>query len=209
MWTIAYEFRCYLGAAILGVLGCYREKARIIVVALGASFVILNLSRYFADLSIKDDWAFGSAAANVRFAAAFAVGQAYYLFRARIRYTHLGALLALAGLVGMLFNARLAESAFMCLGGYLIFWFAFKFPVLAVSKADNKADISYGVYLYAWPIQNLIIWSNPSIMPWKLCLVTLAAASSLGLASWILIEKPSLALLRGNRRLRSLIGSRT
>jgi peptidoglycan/LPS O-acetylase OafA/YrhL len=133
---------------------------------------------------------------DIDFAAAFTVGQAYYLFRRSIRYTHFGALIAAVTLIGLMFSTRFAESAFMIVGGYLIFWFAFKVPVLSLSRADNKVDISYGTYLYAWPIQNLIIWNDPSVNPWVLCPITLACAGLFGLASWTFIEKPSLELLR-------------
>jgi peptidoglycan/LPS O-acetylase OafA/YrhL len=196
IWTIAYEFRCYIAAAILGLVGCYSGKARIVVIALGACLILLNLKGYFNDVAIKGDWAFGTLAHNVDFAAAFIVGQAYYVFRGSIRYTHFGAFIAAVTLIGLLFSTRLAESAFMIVGGYLIFWFAFKVPVLTLSRANNKVDISYGTYLYAWPIQNLIIWNDPSVNPWVLCLIALPSAGLFGLASWTFIEKPALALFR-------------
>jgi peptidoglycan/LPS O-acetylase OafA/YrhL len=59
-----------------------------------------------------------------------------------------------------------------------------------------KDDVSYGLYLYAWPIQNTIVYYDRTISPWVLTPVTLAGAAMLGFVSWRLIERPALALKR-------------
>lgn len=56
------------------------------------------------------------------------------------------------------------------------------------------ADISYGVYLTAFPVQQLLIQMNPSISVFQLIALTTALAGILGVLSWIWIEKPMLAL---------------
>lgn len=59
----------------------------------------------------------------------------------------------------------------------------------------NSVDISYGLYLYAWPIgQLLIFWGVRSL--WALDAATLALASVAGAVSWFLVEKPCLGLWR-------------
>jgi peptidoglycan/LPS O-acetylase OafA/YrhL len=59
--------------------------------------------------------------------------------------------------------------ALAVLAGYLIFWFALQSPVLPISRFTNKTDLSYGIYLYAWPIQSTIaFFSDRSINPWAL-----------------------------------------
>ncbi len=93
----------------------------------------------------------------IRLSFVFACGGAFQLFADRIAYTGRGAALAAGLLLPLLFSPPLAEPAFALLGGYLIFWFAFAVRPLALSRATAQLDPSYGLYLYAWPIQNLLI----------------------------------------------------
>ena len=57
------------------------------------------------------------------------------------------------------------------------------------------ADISYGVYIYAWPIQQTIIYLfDGSISPWLLLLLTIAVVIPFSLLSYHLVEKQFLKL---------------
>lgn len=76
---------------------------------------------------------------------------------------------------------------------FLTLWLAFRTnPMLA--KLDALPDYSYGIYIYAYPIQQMTIvllpgW-NPLIQAAVSLLVTLIPAS----LSWHFIEKPAMAL---------------
>lgn len=61
------------------------------------------------------------------------------------------------------------------------------------------ADISYGVYLTAFPVQQTLIHLFPSIDVFSLTLGTLAIVAPLGWLSWIYVEKPMLGLARSRR----------
>jgi len=206
MWTIAYEFRCYIAAAFLGFIGLYKPCYRIILLlsvamlvtlnATDASHSIQNVNSSLISLIGPLDRIVGSPDHNIKFFAVFGVGALYYVFRDWIVYTWPNALIAGGVLITLMFNHFLAEAAFMIFGGYIIFWFSFKVPVLSASRLDNNDDISYGLYLYAWPIQNLIIWNDRNISPWLLCVISLLGAGILGYASWKMIEKPSLNLFK-------------
>ncbi|MGP0061685.1 MAG: acyltransferase family protein [Beijerinckiaceae bacterium] len=195
MWTIAYEFRCYLAAAVLGLLGVYTPRYRRFLLVAVIAFLILNAAGAMHEIHLPGSSLVGSPEISIRFAAVFGVGAVYYVFRDKIRLTSFGAVIAATVLVVMLFNHYAAEATFAVLGGYLIFWFAFKVPVFRASRFDNNADISYGLYLYAWPIQSLIIWSDRAVNPWLLCCMSVIGAGILGYASWRLIEKPALHLI--------------
>jgi peptidoglycan/LPS O-acetylase OafA/YrhL len=199
MWTIAYEFRCYLAVAVFGLLGIYRPRYRIVAAVAVAILLLLNATGAMLTDHPNQDMLLGVAAYNTRFGAVFGVGALYYLFRDRIPLTNVGAGIAAILLGGMMFRPLLAEAAYAILGGYLILWFAFGIPVLRLSLLDNKVDISYGLYLYGWPAQTLIIWHDRTINPWLLCCLSLALASLFGYASWMLVEKPCMRLVRSQR----------
>jgi len=73
---------------------------------------------------------------------------------------------------------------------YLTLFAAYKLPY---AKRLNKLDISYGLYIYGFFSQNLIVWAV-SIMPMAVFWGGLAVASVPAMLSWILIEQPFLAM---------------
>jgi peptidoglycan/LPS O-acetylase OafA/YrhL len=80
---------------------------------------------------------------------------------------------------------------------YLIMYLAFmKVPYLHL--ATKWGDFSYGVYLYAFPVQQMVMTierRQPTWMPFPLY-VAICSVITLGLAilSWFLVEKPMLKL---------------
>lgn len=67
-------------------------------------------------------------------------------------------------------------------------------------KFIQKNDISYGVYLYAWPTQVLIACImksfGVSINVWIYMVVCLFITSGFATISWLLLEKPILDKVR-------------
>jgi peptidoglycan/LPS O-acetylase OafA/YrhL len=194
MWTIAYEFRCYIAAAAFGLLGVYNPRYRLSVLVAVTTLLFLHATGAMRNVHLAGAGIIGSADQDTRFAAVFGVGALYFLYRDKVPLTGIGAMVAASLLTILLFSRHLAEPAYSILGGYLIFWFAFKIRFLRASRFNNHADISYGLYLYAFPVQNLIIWANSNINPWILCFMTLLGASSLGYLSWTFVERPALQL---------------
>lgn len=75
--------------------------------------------------------------------------------------------------------------------GYLICLLAFRLPVIKLG-----GDISYGIYIYGWPVaQALVFWAGP-LSPETLAILGLLAVFPIAAASWLCIEKPALSLLR-------------
>jgi peptidoglycan/LPS O-acetylase OafA/YrhL len=59
-------------------------------------------------------------------------------------------------------------------------------------------DISYGVYLYGWPVQKLLVFAGLA-SPWILFPVALTGAALCGAASWFCIERYALRLKTSGR----------
>lgn len=63
-------------------------------------------------------------------------------------------------------------------------------PILAQSRSSNdKWDISYGVYLYGWPVATAIFFFDREISPVALAALTLPLAALFGAASWFGLER--------------------
>ena len=202
MWTISIEFRCYLLVLVLGVMGAFRRPSFIALLA-ALSLLTFELAPPsfwgFADgMPLAPAWIY-SLREYARLVGVFLVGSMFYLWRDHIKLNRLGAAVALSTLCACLFVAKLAEPAFALFGGYLIFAFANWQHFGVLGRINNRDDISYGLYLYAWPVENLIIWL------WPLPLLvtgaaTLLIAASLGWLSWHFVEKPVMERLRRRTR---------
>lgn len=201
MWTIGYEFRCYLAVAVLGLAGLFKPNTRWVCLIAAVVMIVVNAAgvSISGTGTILDD-VLGNPRYTIELGSVFAVGGLFYLFREKITLNARGALGAGVLLVAFMFSQRLADAAFAVFGTYLILWFALKVRLSGASRIGNKTDISYGLYLYAWPIQNLLIWMDRGIDPWVLCVLSLIGASVLGYLSWVLIEHPALQCLPARRR---------
>ncbi|MGU3330491.1 acyltransferase [Methylobacterium sp. WL18] len=190
MWTISYEFRCYVLMALLGAAGALRSRGAYLSVL--ASLLILYVFRSQLPEITPLGRLVGIVPDMIRLSLLFICGGTFYLFADRIRYTHRGAALAVALLLPLMYSSPLSEPAFAVLGGYLIFWFALAVPQTTLSQLTERVDISYGLYLYAWPIQSLLALYVPGISPWLMAILAVMGAGGLGVLSWRFIERPAL-----------------
>ena len=121
-------------------------------------------------------------------AAYFSVGCCFYIFKKHIRFTSALAVVASITLLIGLFSYRGHQLAFSLAGSYLLFYFAYK-KIPLIENFGSLPDVSYGLYLYGWPIQKILIWNSPSSSPWTIFLLSAILAIFSGLISWSLIEK--------------------
>lgn len=207
MWTIAYEFRCYLLVILLGVAGFFRR--RWLVAGLTAFFGLFMVSFAFAPMNRlfdglgahhRLDLLTGDLRGNVRFTFIFLMGSTFQLFRdeviGRMRTPYVWAAAALTCV--LLLYAPLAEAALTTLGGYCLFWLALKARLGPIAKINDRWDISYGTYLYGWPISIIIIYFlHPE--PLLVAVATLPLAWLAGWLSWNGVERWAKDAVRSRR----------
>jgi peptidoglycan/LPS O-acetylase OafA/YrhL len=203
-WTISYEFRCYILAALLGIVGLYRRRG--LYLALTAAVVVTSLALSWpglADFRLPGRLVttLGEPHLQLRFLAAFMVGTCFWLYGKNIVLRGRYAAIAALPLLGLMFAPQVAETALILLGGYILFWVAFKVSWKPLLTINAKDDISYGVYLYAWPIGALLIWYWRDIPVGVLTGLTFLGAVACGLASWLIIEKPAMSWKWQSRRI--------
>lgn len=191
MWTISYEFRCYLLVAVVGSFGLLKQKGTWPALWVGVSACSVSpcLVDWIAFPGLHT--IFGNPGQLAHFLAFFTAGGCYYLYPKLLSGSRLGTAIALGLLFLCMFSDLLANLALVTLGSYCLLRFAFaQFSCLDIFR--RMSDISYGVYLYGWPIQKLLVWHHPSISPWTLFSLSLLLAVLCGLVSWHFIERPFL-----------------
>ncbi|HEY6940404.1 acyltransferase [Dokdonella sp.] len=184
IWTLPIEVRMYLCVALLGGIGLLARRAWA-----SAAIAALLLLGWFAPgvnplLSIP-----GSA----RLAAMFALGASCYLHRDRIPVHGIG-VVALAAACWCLRDTPAYPVAFALAETAFVFWFAYRVPA---SGFDRLGDYSYGLYLWGFPMQQVVAASWPAATPVANGLVALVPTTLLAVLSWHALEKPALRLKRG------------
>jgi peptidoglycan/LPS O-acetylase OafA/YrhL len=130
-----------------------------------------------------------------RLTAIYLVGCCFYLFRERIAFGRRLALIAAAMVaVCFAFAPSRGELAMVLGGGYLIFYLG-QMYLPGLSWMSGFPDISYGIYLYGWPVESLWIWFHRG-SPWITFFVSTVISFGLGWLSWHFIERPALTLKR-------------
>lgn len=176
MWTISYEFGCYLLVLALGMMGLLRR--RWLIFALAVICMVAFEQTYFQGHN-----------QHLRLVSIFLFGSLFFLWQDKIVYKPIYTVAALAALIGFMFIPTLAEPAVATLGSYVVFSIAVLGGSWAIARVNNRDDISYGVYLYAWPIEKLILWFLPFHNLLLVGTMTLFGACGCGWLSWHGLEK--------------------
>ena len=74
---------------------------------------------------------------------------------------------------------------------YLSYWFAYAIPPIG-RVVSRFGDASYGVYIWAFPIQQTLVQEIPSLEPWGIIALATPIVLALAYASWHFVERPSL-----------------
>ena len=124
----------------------------------------------------------------------FFLGMICYLFSNKIILS-----LPLFGAMMVLFLAlfhyrfALIDSAFNIVLVYGLLIFSYH-PKLQLKSFHKLGDFSYGLYIYAFPIQQLLALKFPVLKPVEHFFISFLPALALAILSWYFVEKPMLAL---------------
>jgi peptidoglycan/LPS O-acetylase OafA/YrhL len=191
LWSITYEFWCYIGVAFLGLTALLRRRRVVLAVFLAAVVNSFLFQRFRLNpggniLGVI----FGVPSLWARLLPLYLAGVVAYLYREWFTPHRGRALLALAGLaVGALTPPYGILLTLPTLGTYLLLYLAFTSD-WRWRDAARYGDFSYGIYLYAFPIQQLIIYSmNRYTSPFTLFALAFPPTVLAGVASWYLVER--------------------
>ena len=190
LWTIEYEFFFYLFILFFFFI---RSQKKQLIIALSVVVVLFLVVRlFFYDWTVQTHF-------FIPVEPLFDLGP-YFLMGSLFSCFDFDSMPAKNVIAAFLF-VTLAVSVY-CKVGHTVVYFTLPFLVIYVGKQTSKVatwvhasigDPSYGIYLYAFPLQQLLIyWYRPSTL--ILFIASTIGAFIFGYLSWIFIEKKALAL---------------
>ncbi len=188
LWTIKYEVLMYVLLVLFGMtLGLSRRILVLVAAVSAAAFLLVKIPALDdGAISWRDFW---------QFATMFFAGAAFNYIPVDRRLwlvppMVLGFVIACTGTT----LAIVQGAVFLCLPG-AVFLLAYWKPLTHIRL---RHDLSYGIYIYAFPVQQAITEislrhgiSKPIYMVLALVIVLMLA-----LASWVFIERPAIAWSR-------------
>lgn len=190
LWTLYFEFLCYLTVWILGTWAVFRRSVVPAVVLFGLSVVV---------------WM------NIGLAERFGLDGNFVLFFKLLPF-FLGGAVAFLLIERIGVNVWVAASSIVVALAFIVFvpgWggqisapflaygLLYLSTVIPQPRWVAKNDISYGFYIYAWPIQQLVVLVGGD--RWGMIvyiLLTIVGTVGLALLSWYLVERPSMRRVR-------------
>lgn len=192
LWTLAYEWGCYLMIAVLAV-SAVLARARVLVPVLTGALLLAHIASVLAPERVGAVVPLLADPQVIFLGSAFLVGATLGIYAERIPYDDRLGILSAVVLVVTMFTGGFAVLGIPA-GGYLVLYLAARLP-RSFQWIGAKNDYSYGVYVYGFLVQQCL--AQVEAYRWGYVLFTLAAfpvTFALAWLSWHLIEKRALAL---------------
>ena len=190
LWTIEYEFFFYLFILLFFFVRSHKIFLKIALAIVIGIFLMVRLLLY--NWTVQTHF-------FIPLEPLFDLGP-YFLMGSLLSCFDFDKMPAKNAIAAVLSMALIASVYFKI--GHTVVYFTLPFIVIYVGKQTSKlanwvhtklGDPSYGIYLYAFPLQQLLIyWYRPSTL--VLFIASTIGAFVFGYLSWIFIEKKALAL---------------
>jgi peptidoglycan/LPS O-acetylase OafA/YrhL len=186
LWSLWYEFLCYIVVGVAAVVPVVRRRPWPMVLMFVASVLVhANIATVAAYLGGNGEFVL-----LMKLLPYFLGGAVLFVLKERVPLHWYGALPALAVALGLVawqpaWGGQLAAPLFT----YFIMWFA---AVVPSPRFVGVHDLSFGVYIYAFPVTQMLVLfgahqSGLIVLNIGITVLTLALAA----LSWFLVERPS------------------
>lgn len=191
LWSLIWELLCYLAVAAIGVAGLANKRLispAILALATGGALLL-------PPLTFPGVWTIPQLAA--RSAIMFAAGSVVYQWRDAIpaRWSLVAVSVVIVLAAGQLPDYRVVAAL------PLAYALIVSACMIHNPRLRLRTDLSYGLYIYAFPVQQILALCGLGHMPPVLFFFTAVVATlPVAALSWFLIEKPAMSLKRRLRR---------
>jgi peptidoglycan/LPS O-acetylase OafA/YrhL len=195
LWSISYEFWCYIGVLVLGLVGILSRPA--------LPVLVLCLTVAANEYLVHSGWQpggmifgriFGAPILWTRLLPYFLGGMILRLLRSRLPLRGRTALICIVALCFLRFLPRGLNVGLPFLGTYALLAFALS-PRGRLPDFSRFGDLSYGTYLYAFPIQQLVVMNmGGRAAPLAVFCISTPLTLCAAAISWHVVEKRALRL---------------
>ncbi|UXA08036.1 acyltransferase [Mycobacterium sp. SMC-2] len=187
LWSLFWEVMCYLAVAGIGLAGlANRRWVSPVMLAVG-----VLAATQLPPLTFPGVWTIPQLA--VRSAIMFAAGAVMYQWRDVIpaRWSLVAVSVVIVFAAGLLPDYRVVAAL------PLAYAVIVSGALLRHKRLRLHTDLSYGVYIYAFPTQQMLaVCGLATLDPFLFFALSALGTLPLAAASWFAIEKPSMALKR-------------
>ncbi|QMW03980.1 acyltransferase family protein [Spirosoma foliorum] len=188
IWTLPIEIMFYCFVAFIGQIREKKYKQ--------ALFVLSYIFILWVSIGLNQT---SMLLHNVVF---FIVGILLYRFRYTIKLTPWAIVISILCFIVSLFTSGdLINIFFVKYLRTLIFTFSLAYLIIVLAfvknqllSFDNYGDYSYGMYIWAWPVQQILIYYYPSMSQIENFILGVLLTFPLSILSWHFIEKRALKL---------------
>lgn len=200
LWTMPHEVRAYVVLLVLWVFSGWvfsRFKSFFKI-----SILVVFLCLFFAHLYLH--FSSSNPPPSVRLFMMFFCGASFSVVPERVLVDWRVGLLFLLSIISSCFDPDVFFVVYSIVFGYLVLVFSYS-AVRVLSFFSPRGDYSYGIYIYAFPIQQLVMHFFPSSSLFVATIFSIVLTMVFAIASWHLVEEPALRL-KGRIFKTSLLG---
>lgn len=181
LWSLSFEAICYAAVAGLGLIGALRRRPVIPLAVVAGLWAATALNTFGPQIVAQERL--------LRLSFLFLIGSVLFLYAGRIPVRAALAAASLAFVLGCLIWLPDYRAAAAPAFAYWCLWLV----VVRPPATTWRSDVSYGLYVYHWPIlQILAVAGAMSLGEPLFILVGLALGLGAAVLSWILVERPAL-----------------
>jgi len=189
LWTLFYEVTLYVLVGGLGAFSCYSKGRRF------AGFLVVYAVAYCAFKIVLANTTLLIDMHRMQFfftwSLPFVLGMSLYRYRQNIQHRFIW-FLPLAALAVWSYQEPYFFECFVTAWTYLIFYLGFATNGL-FDRYNRLGDYSYGVYIYAFPVQEVLAHTFKGIGPMSMTLMAFPIVMIAAVFSWHFIEKPAMS----------------
>jgi len=185
LWTLPWEIKMYILLGLLAYLARRHLKIGVILIVVISSMVLS-----FSVISNNAD----NISPFFRFSTFFFLGSLAFLFKEKIILNLQLFMLCITTLIGLYFISKpLFSIGYIFSLAYIVLYLAYTTNHI-VLNFNKFGDYSYGLYIWAFPVQQIIAYHITNITPLEMFFYTFIATLPIAIASYHYLESKALQL---------------